>query len=1018
MSSILAESTDGDGIDSMKDRYTVVHTIRVSDNDADSQNTSVSMHNLSSNTESSSDSGTCGTSFATEGSDVLEPDGFFDADEYGDLDTLSLGSHPMVDGWVDSACSWIDHPISLIQRIAFGRETSLLRQSKGRTRSTICKMNAISSVSNMKLSTMERRNLRLHRKGIHTNGETTDIESAMGRLALEDAKKKEIKIMRIQPKENFECRRFVSDSSEKKGPPPSSKTNEVGKELATTDIEKKDNDISTIKHDPTAMNLTRPGQSREGKEVTNDKINEELEEADDSIADTKITEERTMENSSTQDKYNHPQLSSTSNSTKIDPPIVSKIASIDEDQPTGSFSSNALRGLESSESETLTESLSQKGDTEDLQSLSNRGEHSIVKRNSITESAMDRGKIVPQGNELGITDLTHIDTNSTSTNDDISRQFPDNNGQKIEDDKVLSSDIEIIDVLSMDDQDSWIPGSRNDQEHSIGKEKKKHQDIENKSKNIDHTSLYSVKGSTSNHKRDIASESNGDQVLAIVDDIWIEEEEKLNTKIAANGETFPGSTSLNNAEIAEDVWNEEKLKLQTTPDDVFGDPKTREAFLGHRRGRLRDIGMDGNNKISRSQSRRRKLRNVLRGERGESDGNKGSKRLSRSRSLGIRNPPSPEDGAVIKQSRSKSREGRLVSKPIPSQKDTEHHNASTTTTPPSRVKDLVVVRSIAEGQRIRSSKREYINYGAGSHLNDPISVSKFVGEASTRGPYDEDSSRSRHRRISDRRTKSSRQRSKSRVPTDANLAKTKESKNKNLTNDERDDQESVPTVCPSESRPVNTEPVANNRSDYDNAISATKELRKLEKKIEQQLRQAKRESKNQDSWDSQTVPSKEIRRMEKKLAKKLKAVTSDNPDSQTVSSKEIRRLEKQLAQKLSGENENRASKLKRIKRKVSKSAVVEPDEAKSYSSAVSKEHHELHQVSSRQTEHDIRGDDASPELLTSTSPSVKTLSPQNQDNHHEMQKSDNLRSLRSSRYLRRGTNNLGHRISRRIPEND
>jgi len=1014
MSSILAQSTDGDGNDSMQDRYTVVHTIRVDDNDA-SQNTSVSVHNLSTNTGSSSDSGTCGTSFVTEGSDVLEPDGFFGDDEYEDLDTLSLGSHPMVDGWVDSACSWIDHPISLIQSIGFGKETSLLRQSKGRTRSTICQTNIISSVANMKISTVERRNRRLHRKGIHTNGETSDIESAMGRLTLEDAKKKEIKIMRIQPKENFECRRIESDSIEKKSPPSSPMTNELGKELVTTDAEKKDNNISTTTRDPTATNLTFPDESREGEEVTDDKINEELEEADDSIADTKITEERTMENSSTQDKDDHPQLSNTSNNVKIDPPIESKIVSIVDDQPIESFSSNVLRGSESSESVSLTEILSQKGDTEDVHSLSNRDEHSIVNRDGIEESVMDRGKSVIQGNESGITDLTHIDTNSPSTNDDTSQQFPDDNGQKIDDDKVLSSDIEIIDVLSMDDQDSWIPGSRNDQEHSVGKkDKKNYQGIQNKSKNVDRTSLYSVQDSTSDLILDEALASNEDQVLAIVDDLWIEEEEKLNKKIAYNGETSPRPKSLSKAETAEDVWNEEKLKLQATPDDIFDDPKTREAFLGHRRGRLRDTGMDGNNKILRSQSRRKKLRDVLRTERGDSDGSKGSKRLSRSRSLGIRNPPSPEDGALIKQSRSKSREGRLVSKPIPSQKNTDHRNASST--PPSRVKDLVVVRSIAEGQRIRSSKRESIKYGTGSHQNDPISVNKYVEEASTRGPYDEDSSRSRHLRISDRRAKSSRQRSKSRDPTNTNLAKTKESKNNIPTNDERDDHESV-TIRPSESRPVNSELVDNNRSDYDNAISATKELRKLEKKIEQQLRQAKRETKNQDAWDSQTVPSKEIRRMEKKLAKKLKAVTSDNPDSQTVSSKEIRKLEKQLAQKLSGENENRASKLKRIKRKVSKSTLVEPKKAKSSSSAVSKEQYELHQVSSRQTEHDVKVDDASPEFLTSTPPGKIFPSP-NQDNYNEKQKSENLRGVRSSRYLRRGTSNLGHRISRRIPEND
>ncbi|KAL3912369.1 MAG: hypothetical protein SGILL_006911, partial [Bacillariaceae sp.] len=79
--------------------------------------------------------------------------------------------------------------------------------------------------------------------------------------------------------------------------------------------------------------------------------------------------------------------------------------------------------------------------------------------------------------------------------------------------------------------------------------------------------------------------------------------------------------------------------------------------------------------------------------------------------------------------------------------------------------------------------------------------------------------------------------------------------------------------------------------DYDTVVSATKELRKLEKKIEKQLRQVKRDSKSTEEFDAQTV-----------------------------SSKEIRKLEKQLAQKLKRDNEKRATKLKRIKRKVPKSS--------------------------------------------------------------------------------------------------
>jgi hypothetical protein len=1046
---IMAQSTDdgGEGVDSLHDRYTVVHTIRVDENDNDNDNDaesqsqkqyndaeshkqySVSLHNLSTTTESSRDSRTCDSFGTDDRSDALErEDSFGDDDEYEDLE--SLGSNPMVDGWVDSACSCLDHPISLIQSLGFGKETSLLRQSKGRTRSTITSQtNAISSVANMKLSAAERRNLRLQRKGIHGNGETSDIESTMGRLTLDDAKNKEIKIMRIQPKERFKCRNIEPDSSGEDEYSPTPK--EVGKEPAATYAEKNDDTNTIISRDPIALNLVRPDETREEEGATDDKTNEELEEAGDSIADSfKFAEERTMEDSSKQDEDDQPQLSNTFNNAKIDPPIESKIASTVEDQTTDSLSSNDLKRLESYDSKTPSENLSQMGvkelknNTEDVQSLSNRGDHSTVNKKRIIESETRHGKSVSQGNEIGITDLTHVDTDSPSANDERSQPFSDGNGQKDDDASALSNNIEIIDVLSMDDQDSWTPGSRNDHKHSISK----------KLRNKNHSSPYSVQGSTSNHKRDATLSSNGDQVSDNVDDLWFEEEEKLNKKSTFNSEASSRPKFLRNAETAEDLWNEESFKLQTTSDDIFDDPKAREAFLGHRRGKLQDAGMDSSSKSPRSQARRRKLQNILRcdGDRGDSDGN-GSNRLLRSRSLGVRNPPSPENGDLIKQSRSKSREGRLASKPIPPQKDIEHLNVSSAppsrvkerltskNTPsqksvPSRVKDLVVVRSIEEGQRIRSSKRESIKYGAGSHQNDPINVNKYVEEAPISGPFDEGSSPNRHRRISDLQIKSSRQRSKSRDPTSTRIAKTIQSGNNIHTNDERDDHESLETIRPSDARPVDS----NNMSDYENAISATKELRKLEKKIEKQLRQVKRETKSQDAWDSQIVPSKEIRRMEKKLAMKLKAVKSDDPDSQTVSSMEIRRLEKQLAQKLSGDTENRASKLKRIKRKVSKSSSSSVYIASS--SALPKEQRQMYQISSSTTqlEHDVvRIDAASPEfLLTSTSFPGKTLSPKNQGNREERPNSENLIGRR--RYLRRGTdNNLSPRsASRRVPVND
>lgn len=860
--SLTAQSTDGDGINSMQDRYAVVHTFHVGDDDIMNQNNSVSVNQFSAKSESSSDSDTWGgTSFVTDGYDEVENDESFGGDEYEDLDTLSLGSHLMVDGWVDSACSWIDYPISLIQGIGFGRETSLLRQSKGRTRSTISQTNAISAIMNTKFSAGEQQSLRFKRKSVYSNGPVNDIASGIGKLALEDAKEKEIKIIRIQP-----------------------------------------------------LNATKSTQlhtKREIEKISKDKImNEDAAQVSSLITHTtKATEERALKNSPHDNEKDHYHLSK---NIKDDPPTESSIASATA-QSTDSYISNNNRIMRSSrESETSTKKSPNEKVSE---------ENNIIYSNNVSH-----------GDNSEITDLTYVDTNSRRrTNDVTSQSFPDKN-RLDSNDKALSNDIEIIDVLNMgDDQDSWIPGSRYDHDRSKNSEQKEY-----------------LKIAARNVKRDAILASD-------CDDLWHQEKKKVTKKKSSHDERSTKARNVNShATPTEDLWNEEKVKLQTTPDGIFDDPKACEAFLGHRQGRLRDVGLEkAKNKRLRSKSHRRKLQNVLRDDgKGDTDNNLESKKLPKSRSAVVRNyPPSPED-LLTKQRRCKSRERRDSGKPIPSRKETEHRNASSAAR--SRIEDLVIVRSIKEGQRIRSSK-----------LDPYETVEKPVVETSTGKSSDEGSSRRRRQRrhILDRHSGSSRQKTNS--------------------CEERDDHESMPTLLSLVAQSSDS-----NISDYDNEISAAKELRKLEKRIEQQLRQAKRETNKRDVWDSETVQSKEIKRIEKKVAKKLHAATSDNPDSENVSSREIRRLEKQLARKLGGESEKRASKLRRIKRKVSRST-LEPNETKPSHFSLSRKQRQLH--------NDIIsiGDSSSEFLDSSSNLHFESLSFKNRHNHNERQTPENSRGMRS-----------------------
>merc|ERR1719343_1405018 len=118
-------------------------------------------------------------------------------------------------------------------------------------------------------------------------------------------------------------------------------------------------------------------------------------------------------------------------------------------------------------------------------------------------------------------------------------------------------------------------------------------------------------------------------------------------------------------------------------------------------------------------------------------------------------------------------------------------------------------------------------------------------------------------------------------------------------------------------------------------------------------------------------------------------------DVQTVSSREIRRLEKQLAQNLSGENENRASKLKRIKRKGGSSVL-----GFSSSSMRFKDGKELSAQLRSSYSGKNRFHRKQDDMITPAPPS-KSFSDDSQENVPERYRHEHLKVHRS-RYLRRG----------------
>jgi len=988
MSSTLGKPSRTDAIDkdSTYDHYSVIHSNHRSNDGEESNTNSVSFRHLSVASESSFDSRTYGTSYVSDGSETLERDEFFDDEEFGDLDNLSLESQPMVmDRWVDSACSCLDHPVALYQTMCLGREISLLRQSKCISRPTIYHNTATST--NLNISATKRRSLRLKEEVVYKKGETNDVEATTV-----DEKKNDIKIMQIQPEEDFEPKDI--ESSEKKRNDSHTTRIKERKDLGTMDALESDN---TFRLDSIVMNESRPEESFEKKQIIeNKKTTEEEEEAANVSNDsTKSMLERAIQKVAKADEERdiNTLLSKTIKDVdaKIDPPSNLQVAVTREDQSIDSHPAKNPK-LELSTSDRPPESLSKK----DEQSF------------EVAEDPSGRGQRSPSPTVMAQTTTEEASQRTNSDSRTQEREIASNY------EKNLSNSVEIIDVLSMDDQDSWIPGSRNDVDHSISQNGNSiHQDSQNSPRDRSSTpnSLPSFKNRDKQDDRSITADSPN------VDELWIEEEAKLNMKTWLNGATSSRSQGLTGAQSAEDLWNEERMKLQTTSDGIFDDPKALEAFLGLRQRRIRDADIDTKN-VMRAQSRRQKIRKALQG-RGGGDPLSSNPRKENFRSKSIvRNPPSPESHSAIEQSRSESHEQGLGSRPILSQQNSG--DPLNVTALPSRKKDLVAIRSIEEGQRIRSSKRDSTKYYYNafsrhkSNVHAPIDVRTYAGESCSRGPYDEHTNPGNHQAKTDILIKSSfRQRSKSRDPIGTKpLTNDEDPSKKHLWKEKRDDQESRSSINPAENRPMAAY-IEKSWSGYDTAISATKELRKLEKKIERQLRRV--------DLDSEMDQSNEVRRMEKKLSKKLRSIKSNDQDAQIMSSREIRRLEKRLVQTLNGDSEKRASKLKRIKRKgvsTARSPVASSNKLKE------ERHHLAQSVCSRPSLYELQ---RSPDFMNTPAPPSKSSSEESQGNWdikaHSQESQDNRpnksRHVKSkglrSRYARRGTS---RRSYSRVPETD
>jgi hypothetical protein len=869
-----------------------------------------------------------GTSFESDDSDALDLDEF-DEDDFDEL--MSLETHGIMGGWVDSACGWLDKPMCLLP---FAKQTSLLKESKGRTKSALQKLrmnDTMSTVANMKLSAKERRNLRLYRKGLPALEEGDDAFSTYS--------SQYISTQRIQPR--------TVDGKEKS--PKSKKKEQKSKD-------KKNDKANKSKEGATSEDSTHESErhSKASKETKkkrrqDDERSIKSKDPEGSHHSRLVSPEEESHIDSAQSQGDG-EMSKTLDKVLMDSPVQVPAVhkKVDETLSMPELElpeSESIRSGSIKAEEDLNEGSENQEKGKNASSRSERTGVRSIRKNKIMEVVQSRSKSVPRARE--ITDLTHIETMPSTASRKESKEG-----------KPTPRPIEIIDVLSMDDQDSWTPAL--EPEPSDAKKQFEYHGMQDRKPKSRDPSPSISRRSMSRQARDPSpSRSKRSTMGSVVnvDELWNEEEAKLKKKKTSKEKQKNWPRSLTAAETAEDVWYQEEQKLQdTNTDSIFDDPKAREAFLGHRRGRLQDTGLDDQHR-SPSQSRRRLLVKALQGgDDGHEHEADNSTRSTRSRSLGVRRAPAPE----ITKARSKSRERRFAT-PTPAQQKDQIDDRMSSHSRVNKNKDLVTVRTIEDGQRLRS--------GRNNDNNEPIDVHEYMERSASKNPRSLSRGRNGLREMR-------RRRSKSREIVDlAHLDDSESRRAVSRPRDARDDNESRPQSR--SSRIVSKSgKSAGEWPDYDTVVSATKELRKLEKKIEKQLRQVKRDSKSNEELDAQTV-----------------------------SSKEIRKLEKQLAQKLKRDSEKRATKLKRIKRKVPKS----PSQGQT-TEDTSRSHRSLSRS---------KFPAGSPEADIDAGP-TKSFS-QKVDDFRERSKFDQLRSLRSSRssrYLsspssRHGSRTIGGNLEER-----
>jgi len=842
--------------------------------------------------------------------------------DLGLLSTAFTATNP-TSLWVDSACSWLEQPMCLLGGME-NNHASLLRQSKGRTRAALGQIRLSDALSQSGLTAiaMERRSLRLNRSGIgmSASGSVAASQSNIGDNIPTATDGTEAGSVLTMTEDHIQLA-----GKQTSGDTHGSKRNtqqklEVVIENDEGDGEEEEEEHEEIQSCKDAEENDSP-VSQDGSRLS--PINLQSMVSDDAADDTNGNSDDVQGISSADNKtgdihHDEDSFSKDSYRLKSSPsPMETRANDVKITVTTPSQPLNA-------NSEDLSES-------ESIESDADSTAPQATDRSRVpTLSKRSKSPVPTHEDEVETEEVTHL-TNLADTPLESKQGLPSAPSASVEEttlddtprNQVLNG-VEVIDLQGMEEQQEWTLPSAMEAKASSHSRRKTKSDLQDTLQENGPGPSFADRRALFDQNRDTNPTSTSPTTLSStsVNDLFKEEEAKLSAKKSKRPHNSQvGATArLTNPQTAEDLWTEEEKKLHIIPHrtDIFDDPDAREAFLGQRRGQLQEGGFRDEEHLRSTSRSRRLFDSAFEKSNREAVNSLGSKNRN------SRRAPTPEESRPMAQRNIHSSPVVEDSVPVPSRRRHISELAAVRTTKDSRHLQSKVIREDQERQGESRDPSEHKSSGR-------------MGMGYHQGEEDRPPRRSKSR-------------------------------------DNRERAQNMVSVSNREDRPTRSRrgPGPESWPDYETVISATKELKKLEKKIEKQLRTVRRETRNQD-WENQSH----------------------------VSSKEIRKLEKQLAQKLKRESEKRGAKLKRIKRRSTKKSTHPSEEIHEKTLDVQEGRQSLPPIAPASvTATPVGSSSATVETPTSNSEIATKSFSQKVDDFRERSKFDQLRVLRSSRYLR------------------